>query len=86
MLYFPIVFVHHQDHSPITRLGQFKESFVSEMQGVKQMKRRVLGLVIAAGLIILIAGFGYAAYFARSTNPYAINTNTGGAAAYVGIY
>jgi polyisoprenoid-binding protein YceI len=33
------------------------------------MKRRVLGLVIATGLIILIAGFGYAAYFARSTNP-----------------
>src|SRR2546429_3171157 len=39
------------------------------MQGVKQMKRRVLVLVIAAGLVILIAGFGYAAYFASRVNP-----------------
>jgi polyisoprenoid-binding protein YceI len=33
------------------------------------MKRRVLMLVIATGLIILVASFGYAAYFASSANP-----------------
>jgi len=32
------------------------------------MKRRVVVLVIAAGLVILIAGFSYAAYFARNVN------------------